>query len=310
MAVESEEAMQDSVSFLEQLQAEYRNATALLSPKQLKALDISPTVAFDKETVNEDFARLAEEYFSLKSSGDNTYQSLRMRLIDAHPASKAPDVEEHRKVTAVLKKVAERLLKIWHMKLRATEEARGEDGLPRIIRLNRRLKLSEKEGLAMVYILSCQIGDMDRTRGLFRGAFGGTGSGTLDVCRMCDMKISEIVDFLGQDRIHMQQGMFPDVQQSYLLHSALSFDEVSIKALVGAPLTSSEFLKLETTHLADVIAEERGNEHFREGAMATSPTIATMPAEMGTEEGKPSLKDLLPPGMTLEDMPPEMRMVS
>ena len=62
--------------------------------------------------------------------------------------------------------------------------------------------------------------------------------------------------------------------------------------------------------MADVIAEEKGNEHFRGGTMATSPTIATMPAEMGTEGGKPSLKNRLPPGMTLEDMPPEMRMVS
>ena len=61
----------------------------------------------------------------------------------------------------------------------------------------------------------------------------------------------------------MQQGIFPDVQQSYLLHSALNFDEVSCKALVGAPLKANEFLKVEQTHLADIIAEEVGNEHLR-----------------------------------------------
>lgn len=52
------------------------------------------------------------------------------------------------------------------------------------------------------------------------------GSDTLSVCKACDITISEMVNFLNQDREHMQQGIFPDVQQSYLLHSALNFDEV------------------------------------------------------------------------------------
>ena len=97
------------------------------------------------------------------------------------------------------------------------------------------------------------------------------GNDTLSVCKACNLKISEIVIFLNQDREHMQQGIFPDVQQSFLLHSALNFDEVSCKALVGAPLKANEFLKVEQTHLADIIAEEAGNEHLRmqEGAPAS-----------------------------------------
>ena len=99
------------------------------------------------------------------------------------------------------------------------------------------------------------------------------GNDTLSVCKACDLKISEIVIFLNQDREHMQQGIFPDVQQSFLLHSALNFDEVSCKALVGAPLKANEFLKVEQTHLADIIAEEAGNEHLRmqEGGAPASP---------------------------------------
>ena len=41
--------------------------------------------------------------------------------------------------------------------------------------------------------------------------------------------------------------------------------QVFCRALLGTPLKDSEFLKLEQTHLADVIAEEQGNEHFRAG---------------------------------------------
>ena len=50
---------------------------------------------------------------------------------------------------------------------------------------------------------------------------------------------------------------------------------MSYKALVRALLKSSEFLKLEQTHLADIIAEEAGNEHYRAHDAhfeATAPT--------------------------------------
>lgn len=80
---------------------------------------------------------------------------------------------------------------------------------------------------------------------------------------MADMKISEIIDFMSDNRTHIQQGMFPDVQQAYLLQSNLMLDEVSLRALVGASLKPSEFLKLDQTCLADVILEEKGSEHLR-----------------------------------------------
>ena len=52
------------------------------------------------------------------------------------------------------------------------------------------------------------------------------GSSTFAVCKACDISISDMIRFLGLDREHMQQGIFPDVQQSYLLHSSIGFDEV------------------------------------------------------------------------------------
>lgn len=52
------------------------------------------------------------------------------------------------------------------------------------------------------------------------------GCDTLGVCKACDLSIGEIVHFLDSDREHMQQGFFPDVQRSYVLTSAIAFDEV------------------------------------------------------------------------------------
>ena len=67
------------------------------------------------------------------------------------------DCESHKSLVTALKKIADRLLKICDLKLKATEKINGEAGLPRVIRLSRRLKLSEAETNIMVYILVCQV---------------------------------------------------------------------------------------------------------------------------------------------------------
>ncbi len=160
----------------------------------------------------------------------------------------------------------------------------------------------------MIYTLCCQVTE---SRG--GGGFGGFGrfgrflagggfygNDTLSVCRACNIKIGEMVAFLSSDREHMKLGLFPDVQQSYLLHSAISFDEVSCKALLGTPLKENEFLKIEQTPLADVIAVEAGNEHLRSHeAHAMSP---------GPEKEKEG--PLLGGGLPEESEPPRESLVS
>lgn len=83
------------------------------------------------------------------------------------------------------------------------------------------------------------------------------------MCKACDLKVSELVAFLNHDREHMQQGIFPEVQQGYILHASLNFDWITFKALLGYPLKANEILKLEETHLEDIIADEVGNEQPR-----------------------------------------------
>lgn len=72
-----------------------------------------------------------------------------------------------------------------------------------------------------------------------------------------------MLDFLGKDRPHIDQGFFPDIQESYILSNTLNFDNDFYKALVGSKLSSEEFMKIEQTILADVIREEPGSEHSR-----------------------------------------------
>ena len=53
--------------------------------------------------------------------------------------------------------VQERILGIWKAKLEVSEKEKGEKGLPRIIRLVRKLKLSEKESMVLIYAFISQI---------------------------------------------------------------------------------------------------------------------------------------------------------
>ena len=153
---------------------------------------------------------------------------------------------------------------LWQSRLEATEESEGESGLPRVVRLSRRLNLNKKESLTMVFVLVTHV--FERSIGRF-GRFNANqnmyGSDSLSVCKACDMTITEMIEFLSQDREHMKQGIFPDVQQNYIMSSALSYDDSSFKALLGITLRPNEFLKIEQTPLADIVAEEAGSKHLR-----------------------------------------------
>ena len=62
-----------------------------------------------------------------------------------------------------------------------------------------------------------------------------------------------------------------------------------LAGLIGAHLKTSEFMKLEQTALADVIAEEEGNEEYR-NLCALSKGQA--PSLMGDKSGTASKKEL------------------
>lgn len=79
-----------------------------------------------------------------------------------------------------------------------------------------------------------------------------------------DVPFLEIFQFLNQDRLHMQQGLFPHVQQSYVLNVSLEMDYDMYLVLLGADLKQKDFLKIDQTCLADVISEEPEYQHFRE----------------------------------------------
>lgn len=148
------------------------------------------------------------------------------------------------------------MLAVIESRLKATEKQYGSVGMPRVIRLSRKFKFTENETKIAVYSLVAQSG-YDR-----EGRYS-YGSDVLSTCHILDIPLQEILDFLDKDRLHMTQGFFPEIQDSYILSCSITYDSDFCKALMGSQLKSNEFLKLEQTYLADVIAEEPGNEHYR-----------------------------------------------
>ena len=97
------------------------------------------------------------------------------------------------------------------------------------------------------------------TSHVFSGRHTDFAIGALSVCKNCDIRISEMVEFLSSKRLHVQQAMFPNINQNHVLHSELTLDGVLCKVLVGVPLRQNEFLKIDGTCLGEVMSEEAGN---------------------------------------------------
>ena len=145
--------------------------------------------------------------------------------------------------------------KVVNMRLKVTEERNGAVALPRIVRLCRRFDFTPNETSIAVCALVSQSGyESD----------GGYGVDVLTMCQFLEIPLQEMLDFLGQERLHMAQGFFPEIEPGYIFSCSLAYDVDFCKALMGSQLKDNEFLKLEQTYLADVIAEEPGNEHYRD----------------------------------------------
>jgi len=140
--------------------------------------------------------------------------------------------------------------------LKATEEKHGEIRLPRVVRLCRKFNLSQNETEVLLFVLARQAG-IEREDNTF-----GIGIDPISLSLFLEITLREVLEFLDQDRVHMQQGLFPDLQHTYILSQQIYIDTDVCKALLGADLKQSDFLKIEQTQLADVIAAEPENQHL------------------------------------------------
>ena len=118
--------------------------------------------------------------------------------------------------------------------------------------------------MIVLYVLTFQYREEQESKKTLFASYRG-----IEIVHMCivmNVPFLELLSFLNQDRLHMQQGLFPNIQQSYVLSNSLEMDYDMYLALMGADLKQKDFLKIDQTCLADVIFEEPEYQHFREQA--------------------------------------------
>lgn len=174
---------------------------------------------------------------------------------------------------------------------------------PRFARLMSRLDLSEKEQLAMMFVLVKQVSQED-----FSNLFPKFGRSSPSFAVFADLDTLEILQFLKPTRQHIKEGLVPDCSKA-LLGGGQAFDEMAfslrsqglnetslhfspevVKALLGEPLTEEDLLKVDKTQLMDVLKEEPSfsHDHFNDVKAASEgqaePPKAPADSGLGANE--------------------------
>ncbi len=104
------EEIEDAVTFLENAKKSFPNVTSLLTTPQLLSLDMDPQEPFNELTVDQDFVKLSESYFTVKFSIDQAKSALRGALMEPVTKGKEVDVEAEKAVISCLEMVCPRLI--------------------------------------------------------------------------------------------------------------------------------------------------------------------------------------------------------
>ncbi|KAG2387981.1 hypothetical protein C9374_000831 [Naegleria lovaniensis] len=154
------------------------------------------------------------------------------------------------------------------------------ENVPRIIRLCDQLELSNKEFMAFAYVMVCQ------SSSLLESIIDHGASASMTVSAMtraANMNTKEALKFMGQDRLHIQQGLvvidssYKDTISSY----CVKMPTECINALVGITLTAEEFLKIDKTKLSEILLEE---ESFVLPGITTHPKSPSSDVDNESEE--------------------------
>jgi len=138
--------------------------------------------------------------------------------------------------------------------LRACEE--NEDGTllaPRLHRVIQKFNFTELEKEIFFVCIMSQVSEEGARRGMFRN-FGRNGTTGLTIASMLGCSLNEVADFFDSTRLHIKEGLVPSLQHMHFGIGTSS--ESTISVLLGTPLTTSQFLSIESPTLASIVQEE------------------------------------------------------
>lgn len=149
------------------------------------------------------------------------------------------------------------------------QERQGRPLLPRLVRLAIKFGLSEKEKLALNFIVVQAIGQEFTRSGnvkltmsdrIIANRFGGGRRSNYSfesLLRYSDMTINEAIAFLKSTRPYLTQGLFVVDKTSPMQNDYIDIPHETIAVMTGSELTAAELLKIDKTKLAEVVEEEK-----------------------------------------------------
>eukprot|EP01027_Heterolobosea_sp_BB2_P002901 GEZU01004354.1.p1 GENE.GEZU01004354.1~~GEZU01004354.1.p1 ORF type:complete len:506 (+),score=151.33 GEZU01004354.1:67-1584(+) len=272
-----------------------------------------------------DFLQLQElimvvqsQIYEVKRDFQNSYVSQEAKAADSS-AVKARELIQHlEQIKVILEKCTK--YRLWLSSSSPTQTAVEETAIsttattpsaataekkpftPRVLRLAKRLGLTEKETNALLFALIVQCGTeipSDENTGALMAKFSG-------------MTMKECMDFINPSRVHIKQGLI-QIESSYrsdsISTSSIKMSKEAVLALVGSELTATQFLKIDKTELAEVLMEEPGFSSIGTGGGGCNAVAATRDDD--TIDAEEEDTDLLDPDLAaleeeLENMGPRL----
>ncbi|KAL6053112.1 AAA domain-containing protein [Balamuthia mandrillaris] len=233
---------------LEQLLRDYPKLPYCLRPQSWTELTRSPEALFLRDM---DYLAAVNAVFEVWSAGEEAKKNLRKVFSEPKKettqqggSAKGVDVEELNRLIEALRGLHAYAKYLIEARL---EQHRRTGALqPRCVRLAQRLGLSEKETYAMAFVV-LTYGDM---------LFDGTGFYFNAMLNYCEMTLSEGLNFISAERMHVQEGILSPDEDDPVSSYSFKIPYTTAGVLAGMELSEEQQLKIDKTVLAEVVCEE------------------------------------------------------
>ncbi|KAJ6241738.1 atpase [Anaeramoeba flamelloides] len=229
------------MEYLQELSKKYPLAKYLVHDCILKCLSLDVKTPFSSDS---EYLSVMEVHLILTLLMEDSRNNILDIVGVPQPKNEPLNYEDINSLIESVKIIKKRVYEIREKKLALMETK------PRIVRLCEKYKLTQKESLALEYILVNHVGT--NLRGLKLRSY----QEPITIALSCEMTIPEMLSFVSPNRQHNKQ-LYEYFDNTRILNNQLTFNSEIIFALTGQKLTGEQKLKIDNTVLSQVIEEEK-----------------------------------------------------
>eukprot|EP01084_Bolivina_argentea_P281445 481540_1 len=228
-----------------------KNGLQILVEQPIELLLSSPKTEFKSD---DEYLDLLEHIFSMHFLIYDSQELLSKNYLSSvSKFSTKQDLEDKNNVYIGLKSLLAQLKSLMNERLSTTNNYK-----PRLERLSNKLNLTNKEKIALQYIVLYNIGIKFP---YYNASRNGRGM-IRNMALISNMSSREILNFLSPKRQHIKDGLFETSEDGLYLtfrRETFKMSKETLSALMGCDLTSEQFLKVDNTTLGQLLINEGVN---------------------------------------------------